>query len=436
MSLGRKSLEYAAAAVIVSLAIIAASVLYMGLPIPNQNSSSAQGGQSSVLAIRLTDPPQVPHLTSSLNLTYTSLSLLVGEPTGTAGQLTTKSVSVTPSGGTATVDLLRLQNISQTIALASLPSGSVLYSVTFTMPANGIKIDVNDTISSVALATGGSTFTVTIARPSAFSSGDFALLQLNPVVVNTPSGYQLIPSSVGVMGHGGEGAEEVGSHHQLSGGDNDNLSKAHGNVTASMVALSVKGNVTTLTIRINNTGTTPVDLNALGVHGNFTVMGNICQTFRYEVPYMQGMSGGYSRNDMMHGDSAHPRCMIPMHMDEVVFVPVAPSTSTTATSSTSSSTHTASAACIAGQMSLVNGMDDGDQRGLTLQAGKCVQLTFTGQISFGRASFDLVPSTSAGQVYVLHVIASNGANELVSCTLPLGANSCKAIQPQPDSRDW
>ena len=95
MSLGRQATKYAAAAAVVAIAIIAASTLYMGIPTP-QSSTSGQAGES-VLAIRLTDPPQVPSGTSSLNLTYSLLDVLVGEPSGTSLQSTT---STEPVSGT------------------------------------------------------------------------------------------------------------------------------------------------------------------------------------------------------------------------------------------------------------------------------------------------------------------------------------------------
>ena len=429
MSVKKRSIQYAAVAIAVSLAIIAASTVFLGLPTPStQPAAQVQGGQQETLAIQLTDPPQVPSLTSSLNMTYASLSLLVGEPTGTAGQLSTQSVVVTPSGGKATVDLLKLQNISQTIALASLPSGSVLYSVTFTVQS--ISIDVNNTIFPVSLATGGNSFQVTIAYPSAFSSGDYALLQLDPVVVNTPSGYQLIPSSVGVMRHGG-GPLAVGERHQLTNNENNQLVNAKGQVTANITALSVKNNVTTFSVLINNSASVPVNLNAIGLHGNFTVLGSVCQSFLGKViPY-----GAASVVEDQHGTSMHMSghfnmCTIPLHMDEVVFVPLTPSSTSTTTQSNSMS-------CATGQMALVNGLrPDFDSRGLTLNAGQCVVLTFVGKLSFGNANFVLVPATSSGQVYVLHVVESNGANQMVSCTLPLGKSSCQALHPQQDSRDW
>lgn len=425
MSVKNTTLQYAAVAIIVSLGIVAASFLYIGVPTStstsNKSSTGSQAGQLAPLAIRLTDPPQVPPLTTSLNLTYTSLDLLVGEPTGTEGQFNTATVTVTPTGGSATVNLLKLQNMSQTIAVANLPSGTVLYSVTFTV--TGISIDVNNTVSPVSLAAGGTSFEVTIAHPSAFSSGDYALLQLNPVVVDTPTGYQLIPSSAGVMAHG-EGSDKVGEQHQLTNSEDNALGNAKGSVSASIVALSVSGNVTTFTVLVNNSANIPMRLMGIGLHGNFTVIGSVCATF----------GGQESDNGNSHpAHNSHPDvCELPAHMDEVVFVPVLSGTTSTSTTTTSTTT----SSCATGQLTLTaSNSEDSDHHLLTINPGQCVRLTFVGTVSFGDANFILVPSTASGQVYILHVIASNGANQLVSCTLPLGATSCTVTNHQQDSQD-
>ena len=132
-------------------------------------------------------------------------------------------------------------------------------------------------------------------------------------------------------------------------------------------------------------------------------------------------------------------------MNEVVFVPAASSTSTTSSShstSTSTSSHststttttaTTSAACASSQMSLINGNGGpgGGERGFDLQAGQCVEFTFTGKITFGPSSTVFVPSTAKGQSYQVDVIGSQGANLQVTCVLPLGAKSCKT-----DTQNW
>jgi hypothetical protein len=437
MSVGRKVVTYSAAAVLLSTAIIAASFIYIGIPNAIQNTSSVQGPQST-LVIQLTDPPHVPSLTSSLNLTYSSLGLLVGEPSGTEGQLTPSTVSVTPAGGSATLDLLRLQNISQTIATASLPNGSVIYSVTFEV--TGITIDVNGTVSPVSLASGGSSFTVVMTSPSSLKGTNVALLQLNPVVVDTPSGYQLIPSAVGVIrpSHGG-GEDHVGSQQQLTNEDEHDLQHAQGNVTADLVALTVAGNVTTVTVRVNNTGSVPIDLNGIGLHGNFSVSGNLCQVTQQthttsnetEFDHHTNTTTTTTSTNTTEEFQSQYHCEIPDHTDQVVFVPVTQGTSNTTTTTTT--TATVSQSCADGQMALVNGQsEDGHGMGLTLSPGQCVELTFTGQLSFGDSGFVLVPSTASGQIFGVHIIASNGANEQLVCSLPLGTGSCKVQQPQSD----
>ncbi len=428
MSVGRKTAQYSAAAALVALAIIASSFLYLGLP--NLTQSGYQGPQS-VLAIQLTDPPHVPAQTTSLNLTYSSLSLLVGEPTGTPDQFTTKTVTLTPSGGSATLDLLKLQNVSKTVATASLPTGSVVYSVTFTVTS--IKIDVGKTISTVTLASGGSTFTVTMGKPTALTGDYVALVQLNPVVVNTPTGYQLIPSSVGILRHShGEGEDKVGSEQQLSSDDQDELDHAKGSVTSSILHLSAAGDVTTLTVKISNTGDVPVNLIAVGLEGNFSLVGNpVCTEANPDLglvvhPLVVGDVSTTTTTTQTSNTGQH--CEEPDHGEQVLFMPVitASSTTTTTTTSSSSTTTTTNTAqtCSTGALSLAHGDDkeDGHEGGLSLGPGQCVELTFTGKITFGQNTF--VPQTGAGQTYTLHIFASNGADEEHGCAMSQGHDSC------------
>ncbi|MGH2638579.1 MAG: DUF4382 domain-containing protein, partial [Rhabdochlamydiaceae bacterium] len=178
------------------------------------SSSSVPLGSQSFLIVQLTDPPIVPQGTTLLNLTYSAINLLVTEPStstsistssGTsttvtsteAGQVTSQTISIVPSGGSATVDLLKLQNISQTIGSANLPSGSTIYSISFAV--SSISVEINGTSSPVTLATGGSTLLVTLTRPATLLGTNAVLLDLNPTIINTPSGYQMIPSSIGII---------------------------------------------------------------------------------------------------------------------------------------------------------------------------------------------------------------------------------------------
>ena len=238
MSSGKKTATYAATAAVLAIAIIAIATLYAGpasqsstgstaatnqstavsqsqnqgqtqtqrtistssmVAASQQTSStsiSAQAGGQALLLVQLTDPPVVPTGTASLNLTYSAIDLIVTEQ-GQNSLVTTNDVTITPLGGSATVDLLQLQNVSQTIATANIPTNSTIYSVSFTV--TGISIGINGTSSTVALATGSNTFQVTLAKPAIVGGTTAALLELNPVIVNTPTGYQMIPSAVAIV---------------------------------------------------------------------------------------------------------------------------------------------------------------------------------------------------------------------------------------------
>jgi len=449
-SLGKKTATYVASAALVSLLIIVASTLYVGLPATtspstassttpsalslgssSSSTSTSVSGPQSLLVVQLTDPPQVPEGTRSLNLTYTALALVVGEPSGN-GKVNPTTVNLTPTGGSATLNLLRLQNISQTIASTNLPNGSIIYSVTFTV--SSITINLNGTVTPVTLATGGNTFSVTISQPTSLKGENVALLELNPIIVGTPSGYQLIPSSVGVIKHSeGQGEEQVGWQHQLTPNDTGELQHARGNLTANMVSLSVSGNTTSVTVQVRNTGSAAVELNAIGLHGNFTTTGSECSTNMFTTTFTHG-SSTHTQTQPGPGNE-HRMCQLPELMNEVVFIPVAPTTSTTSKSTTVTST--TAAACTTGKMELVNGGggDQGNERGFALQAGQCVNFAFSGTITFGESANVLIPSTLAGQTYDVHVIASFGANLQLTCTLPLGANSCK-VDTRPGFFDF
>jgi hypothetical protein len=413
MSVGKHALKYTVAAIAVAAIIIVSTTLYL-----NQPRTGQLGG--SRLAIRLTDPPLVPSGTTSLNLTYSSIALLVGEPA--SGGLTTKTITVTPSGGSATLDLLKLQNVSQTIGLTSLVNGTVVYSITFTV--TGISIDVNGAKSPVTLAS-GSVLTVTLAHPSPLEGANIALLRLNPVIVNTPTGYQMIPSAVGIIraaGPGEQNEEQVGSKQVLTNEDEDQLDHARGSLNATLMELSVSGNSTTISVEVKNTGNSSVVLNAIGIHGNFTALGHSCrsnsqtETHTTEKHSNTSTTESTSTSTSTTSNSTESECEFE-HADEVVFVPVNATVSGTS--------------CVTLKMELVNGDHENVDHGLTLTKGQCVKLTFSGAMSFGEAKFVLVPSTGSGQVYGVHVIASQGSNLELSCKLPLTAQSC-SVQNKND----
>jgi len=441
MSLKARSIKYGVAALVLSIAIIAAASFLAGAsPAVNLASNSSQSSQSSqfsqssqasaqqgatsLLVVQLTDPPSVPAGTLWLNLTYSSLGLLVGEPTGSSGQLSPQTLTVTPKGGLATLDLLGLQNVTETIASASVPDGSAIYSVTFTV--HSISIDVGGTVSSVALATNGNTFTVTMANVPTLHGTNLALLELNPVVVNSPDGYTLVPSSVGVLRTSeGQGESNIGWKHALSNDDDNNLKQAKGSLSANLLSLSTSGSTTTMTIQVVNTGSTAVNLLAIGMTGQFGAQGD-CQSGTTTTTSTSETSTGWTQPWTNQGGNWQKfACWMANHWSILAFVPVIPSsTSTTTTSSTST------ASCGTGQLSLLSRGFGGRFGGLALSPGQCVDLTYTGTISFGDTGITIVPTTTAGTVYHVYVMATNGANLGLMCTLGTPISCApQAIEP-------
>jgi hypothetical protein len=420
MSLKARSVKYGVAALVLSIAIIGAASLLANTSIlgPATTSSqpsqaSAQEGSTSLLVVQLTDPPSVPSGTVWLNVTYSSLSLLVGEPTGSSGQLSPQTLTVTPKGGSTTLDLLGLENVTETIASANVPAGSAIYSVTFTV--SSIFIDVDGTVSPVSLATNGNTFTVTMANVPTLHGTNLALLQLNPVVVNSPDGYTLVPTSVGVLRESeGQGEGTVGYRHNLSSGDNNYLMQAKGNLSANLLGLSVSGTTTTLTVQVANTGSTPVNLIAIGITGPFEAQGG-CQSgtsTTTTTTTTSETSAGWNQPWTNQGGNWQKfACFMANHWNILAFVPVLPTSGSAATTSTTSSS------CGSGQLSLLSRNFGGGFGGLALSPGQCVDLTYTGTISFGDTGTTIVPTTSAGAVYHVSVMATNGASLGLTCVL-------------------
>src|SRR5579875_2061447 len=449
MAYGKRFWVYPAAAVLLAVVIIAATAIYMGVQTRTTPNSY------SVLAIKLTDPPQVPDGTQWLNMTFTQVSLLVAEPTGSSGQVNMKTVTITPQSGSSTVDLLALQNYTYTLAQANLPQGSVVYSVT----VSAIEIDVNNTQSTVTITGGANTLQAVIANPKSLAGDNEALIQLNPVVVNTPSGYELIPSTVAVITPS-HGQEHEGGMSTLSQQEKQDLEEATGNLSVKILSLSVSGKNTTFMLLVNNTGSIPVQLVAVGLHGEFNVTGPACRAGQ-EGNNGQGQGdnnqggngmGDHNNGEGNSGNSASVVALNPAdhgeceHPDQVVFIPLntsstqATSTTTSSTTSTTTTTTTttsaSSAKCQVFNMSVVNGEDGNDNSqgdenqqsaGIVIQPHKCVELMFKGVIGFGSSNLTLVPSLTTGSTYTIHIIASNSAEQKLECTVPVSPASCKPV---------
>jgi hypothetical protein len=187
-----------------------------------------------------------------------------------------------PTGASGTVNLLTLVNVSQTIGSASIPAGSTVNSIQFT-------------ISSVSAQINGKTYPVTTLSNQLVVpiSGDLvlnqtrsaALLDLTPTLVqiaatNSTGGavsyYVLVPSAKAIIKSSfSQGQENVGTKTQLEQTDETELEQAQqtgmGNVTIASAKLSTSGNKSTFSVTLKNQGSSNATIYGLTLHGNFSV---------------------------------------------------------------------------------------------------------------------------------------------------------------------
>ena len=251
---------------IVLVGALAASAVYL-LTAPNAPRASVlnAAGPQSHLIVQLTDPPIVPKGTTSLLLTYSEIDLLVS-----ASGTTQNNITVIPNGGTATVDLLALQNVSRTLESANVPTGGQVVSVAFHVFK--IMITVNGSSYPVTLATGNSLI-VSLPNLVVANGTNELLLELNPTILNSSTGYQLIPSSMGVLKPQTEISPtegNVGYVQQLSDADQNELHHEKGSISANLLAFSVSDTTTSLGLQVTDSGQVPEHLVMIGIHGEFT----------------------------------------------------------------------------------------------------------------------------------------------------------------------
>jgi hypothetical protein len=267
------TLKYGLAAVLVASTIIAAA-LFANPIMPNQTSAAAS------FVVMLTDPPTVPAGTTILDLTYSNVSLHVTYPNGTALWL--------PVNASGTVNLFSLVNMSQTIASTTIPSGSAVDKIQFTIA--DVDAVVNGVMYNVTALSNTLVVSVENSQVSQTLSG--VLVDFNPTLVQIQATdangtlvyyYVLVPSATAtIVGDVSKEQIKVGTIVEL--GQNNRAKLVHvveefsKNVTIVSASLSVNGNVTTLSVTIRNDGNFTFRVFGLAVHGEF----NATRTWKKE----------------------------------------------------------------------------------------------------------------------------------------------------------
>jgi type VI protein secretion system component Hcp len=267
LKMSRKwTLKYGLAAVLVAIVVIAVALLANPLYFATPGQTSA----SKSFLVMLTDPPTVPAGTTVLNLTYSNVLLEIYN-NGTSYWL--------PVAASGTIDLFSLVDMSQTIASASIPSGSTVDKIEFTILS--VDAEVNGTMYNVTPLS--NTLVVSIANSQVNPTLSGVLVDFNPTLVqiqatdsdgNIVYYYVLVPSaSATVVTDLTSEQVKVGSIVELGQNDREKLVKVveefTNNVTIISASLSVNGNVTSLSVTIMNQGNIAFRIFGLTLKGEF-----------------------------------------------------------------------------------------------------------------------------------------------------------------------
>ncbi len=263
---GKWTLKYGLAAVLMAIVVI--GVVLFANPLsftPNQTSAGAS------FLVMLTDPPTVPAGTTVLNLTYSNVSLHVAYPNGTSDWL--------PVNASGTVNLFSLVNMSQTIASTTIPSGSTVDKIQFSIA--DVEAKVNGTVYPVTALS--NTLVVSVANAQVNQTLSGVLVDFNPTLVQiqaTDSNgtlvnyYVLVPSAIAtVVTSLTRDQIKVGTIVELGQDNREKLvrvvEKFLNNVTIVSASLSVNGNVTGLSVTLTNAGNITFRIFGLTLHGEF-----------------------------------------------------------------------------------------------------------------------------------------------------------------------
>jgi hypothetical protein len=258
------TLKYGSAAVLVAATVIAVA-LFANPRMLDQASATAS------FVVMLTDPPTVPAGTTILDLTYSNVSLHVTYPNGTAVWL--------PVNASGTVNLFSLVNMSQTIASTTIPSGSAVDKIQFTIA--DVDAVVNGVMYNVTALS--NTLVVSVANSQVNQTLSGVLIDFNPTLVQIQATdangtlvyyYVLVPSATAtIIGDLSKEQIKVGTIVEL--GQNNRAKLVHvveefsKNVTIVFASLSVNGNVTTLSVTLKNEGKVTFRVFGLTLHGIF-----------------------------------------------------------------------------------------------------------------------------------------------------------------------
>lgn len=256
------------AIVVLGIIVIAGLYFLTGGGGGGGSQGSNSGGTPSLyqgtVAVKLTDPPQVPVGTSALVVSYSSVSVHMS---GTAGS---GWISSSASGS---VNLMALVNVSQVVGLVKVPTGSNVNIIRFNV--SSAKITINGTTYNVTVP--NNQLQANLQQSATVNGTTTVLVDLVPTIVtiytNSSMVFILIPSLRAVA----SGSAPADANASISVGERENvnstehayLQRTRPNVTITGATLSRSaGNVTNFALTVKDNSNSSVNLLHVGFVGN------------------------------------------------------------------------------------------------------------------------------------------------------------------------
>ena len=257
-------------------AVLTAALIISVVFIVNPSIMPQQALGKSSFAVMLTDPPTVPAGTTVLNLTYSDISLEVTYANGT-----TEWVSVGTSG---TVNSFALVNMTKTIASTTIPTGSSVDKIEFTI-AN-VDAVINGTTYSVT--TLSNTLVLSVANSKINQTLSGVLVDFNPTLVeiqsvdangNAIDYYVLAPSATATVVTSLDQAQiRVGTIVKVGQNGQARLTNVvqdfSQDISITSASLSVDGNTTNLSMTLTNNGDLTFRIFGIMLQGQFNPLQN------------------------------------------------------------------------------------------------------------------------------------------------------------------
>ncbi|MGC8586980.1 MAG: hypothetical protein ACP5K9_01670 [Candidatus Micrarchaeia archaeon] len=217
----------------------------------------------ATLAVQLTDPAQVPYGTEALNVNYSSVQVhyIYGNSSGWVN-----------AGGSGSVNLLSLVNLSKTIGSASLPVNATIDMARFNITSSSIMI--NGTTYPVTIPSQQITAHITSKGMGSGYTG--LLLDLSPSVATiytlNSTIFVMVPSIKAVVVPGlNASSASLDNEAHINAKAREQLDSAAPNITITSASLSANGNSTDFSVTVKDNSNSTVVINHIMIFGNTSI---------------------------------------------------------------------------------------------------------------------------------------------------------------------